>query len=413
MHPAAPLTYALEQVFLKGSFMTWSDHLAKRSSRMKPSTIREILKLTQRSEVISFAGGLPAPGLFPVEALKAATQKVLGEQGSAALQYSTTEGYAPLREWVAEAHRTVPEAVQVVSGSQQGLDLVAKVLLDPGDKVVVTAPTYMGALRAFDAYEPHYLTVGVDEQGMLPDELEAALKEGPKLIYAIANFDNPTGITLSLERRHKLAELARAYDVPVYEDDPYGELRFTGEALPTLYSLAPERVIYGGTFSKIMVPGFRLGWLVAAPELLMVVARAKQAADLHTATFTQMVAHEVIKNGFMAGQIKRVRDYYRGQRDAMLKALSAHFPAEVSWTEPQGGMFLWVTLPGGHDATELLNEAVKRGVAYVPGGPFFAGGGGENTLRLSYSIATAEEIDKGMASLGSVLHEALQSAELV
>ena len=392
--------------------LDWSQALAGRTARIKPSTIREILKLTQRSEVVSFAGGLPAPSLFPVEKLKEATANVLEQQGSSALQYSTTEGYLPLREWVADGLTVNAEQVQVVSGSQQGLDLVAKVLLDPGDKVIVTSPTYMGALRAFDAYEVEYLSVPVDEEGMILEELESALKQNPKLIYAIPNFDNPTGTTLSLKRRHKVVELAKRYGIPIYEDDPYGELRFEGEPLPSLYSLAPEHVIYAGTFSKIMVPGFRLGWLVAEPDLLTVIARAKQAADLHSSTFTQMIAHEVTKDGFMASQIDKVRKHYLTQRNAMLTALEAYFPPEVTWTVPTGGMFLWVTLPEGNDTVKLLDKAVDQNVAYVPGGPFFATGGGDHTLRLSYSIASLAEIDEGMKRLGSVLKEHMVTPQL-
>ena len=390
----------------------WSQRLARRTAQMKPSTIREILKLTQESEVVSFAGGLPAPGLFPTARLQEASVRVLQEQGSSALQYSATEGYVPLREWIAQSLNTVAEQVQVVSGSQQGLDLVAKVLLNPGDKVVVTSPTYMGALRAFDAYEVEYLSVGMDEEGMLIKDLEAALEQNPKLIYAIANFDNPTGTTLSLERRHKLLELAKRYGVPIYEDDPYGDLRFEGDPLPSLYSLAPEQVIYAGTFSKIMVPGFRLGWLVATPDLLSVIARAKQAADLHSSTFTQMIAYEVTKDGFMASQIDKVRGYYLEQRNAMLAALEEYFPPEANWTVPKGGMFLWVTLPKGNDTLKLLSKAIEQNVAYVPGDPFFAHGGGEHTLRLSYSIATLAEIDEGMKRLGAVLQEHMVVAEL-
>ena len=393
--------------------MNWTEHFARRTSGIKPSTIREILKLTQKSDVISFAGGLPAPSLFPVDKLKEASIKVLDEQGSQALQYSTTEGYAPLREWVAARMNTGTDSVQIISGSQQGLDLIAKLMLDPGDKVVVTSPTYMGALRAFDAFEVDYLTVEVDDSGMVVDSLETALKQNPKLIYAISNFDNPSGITMSLERRQALIELARQYDVPIYEDNPYGELRFEGDDLPHLYELAPERVIFGGTFSKIVVPGFRLGWLVAEPGLLEVVARAKQAADLHTSTFIQMVAYEVLSGGFMDGQIERVRAYYKRQRDTMLRALGSYFPEQLRWTHPQGGMFIWVTLPEGNNTVELLKDAVEQKVAYVPGGPFFANGGGEHTFRLSYSIATPEQIDKGMASLAQVLKENMVSPSLV
>ena len=395
--------------------MNWQAQLSERSHHMKPSTIREILKLTQRSEVISFAGGLPAPGLFPTEKLSEASVKVLAEQGQQALQYSTTEGYAPLREWVAaglseRAHASgerPADEVQIVSGSQQGLDLVAKCLFNPGDRVVVGAPTYMGALRAFDPYEVSYLTVDCDEEGMLPESLEAALKQSPKMIYAIPNFDNPTGTTMSLVRRQALVELARRYDVPVYEDNPYGELRFEGEDLPHLVDLAPELVIYAGTFSKIMVPGFRLAWLVAPPEVLVPVVRAKQAADLHTSTYVQMVAHEVLKGGYLNEQIARVRAHYGAQREHMLRALDASMPEGITWTRPSGGMFLWLTLPEGVNASELAYEAVKENVAYVPGEAFFADGTGQNTLRLSYSVATPEQIEQGMVRLGEVFKRRL------
>ncbi len=394
--------------------MNWTEHFARRVGYIKPSTIREILKLTQKSDIISFAGGLPAPYLFPVERLKEASVQVLEKQGSQALQYGTTEGYTPLREWVSSRiPNTTVDNVQIVSGSQQALDLIAKVLLNPGDKVLVTAPTYMGALRAFDAYEVDYVMVDVDDKGMIPASLELALKQKPKMIYAIPNFDNPTGITMSLERRQMLVEMAKKYNVPIYEDDPYGELRFEGEALPSLYQLAPELVIYAGTFSKIVVPGFRLGWLVAEPELLIVVARAKQAADLHTATFIQMIAYEISKDGFMDGQITKVRAYYKNQRDLMLKALEKNFPEDCHWTRPKGGMFLWVTLPKGLDSIKMLMQAVEHKVAYVPGEPFFAKGGGENTFRLSYSIATPEQIDEGMNSLGKVIREQTKVEELV
>lgn len=391
--------------------MNWSDHFAKRTRNMKPSTIREILKLTQKSEVISFAGGLPAPSLFPVAAIQEAARRVLSDSPSAALQYGTTEGYGPLRDWVASrlpgAKR---ENVQIVSGSQQGLDLVAKCFFDPGDLVAVGAPTYMGALRAFDAYEVRYATVETDEEGLIPASLEAALEAGAKMLYVIANFDNPTGVSLSRRRREEVVALARRYGVPILEDNPYGELRFGGEELPHLFELAPELVIHAGTFSKIMVPGFRLAWLIAEPEALAPMVRAKQAADLHSSSFVQLVAHQVAEDGVLDEQILRVRAHYRRQRDLMLAALERYFPAELSWTRPQGGMFLWVTLPGGMNATELAFEAVQAQVAYVPGEAFFANGGGENTLRLSYSVATPEQIDAGMRRLGEVFARHLKAA---
>lgn len=388
--------------------MDWSTKFAKRSRRIQPSVIREILKLTQKSQVISFAGGLPAPSLFPTQRIQEMMEKVLSEKGAEALQYSTTEGYLPLREWVAKRFSVPASQVQIVSGSQQGLDLIAKIFFDPGDHIIVANPTYMGALRAFDPYEVNYLAVDCDEEGFLPDALEAALKQGAKMIYALANFDNPTGITMSLARRKSLIALAERYNVPILEDDPYGELRFKGEFLPSLYALAPHQVIHASTFSKIMVPGFRLAWVIAAPSVISLLERSKQAADLHTATITQMVAYEVSKDGFMEEQISNVRDYYGKQRDMMLKAMERHFPKEIHWTKPEGGMFLWVTLPRGLDSLALLETAVKDyKVAYVPGSPFHANGGGENTLRLSYSVATAEQVETGIAKLGKVFTEAL------
>ncbi len=391
--------------------MNWSACFAHRTHNMKPSVIREILKLTSKSGVISFAGGLPAPNLFPIERLREAADTVLTQRGAEALQYGTTEGYGPLREWVAAQLQATgaavtPEQVQIMSGSQQALDLLGKVFLEPGDTVVVAAPTYMGALRAFDAYEVSYIGVPTDSEGMLPGALEAALQTRPKLVYVIPNFDNPTGITMSLARRKLLVELAARYGVPILEDNPYGELRFSGEALPSLYSLAPEGVVYCGTFSKIMVPGFRLAWVVAAPEVIALLTRVKQAADLHTATYTQMIAHEVTKNGFMETQVHCVRAYYQHQRDLMLRALDAYMTADVQWTKPAGGMFLWCTLAERVNATELAYEAVKQGVAYVPGETFFTDGTGLNTLRLSYSVATPEEIETGVSRLGQVFERA-------
>jgi 2-aminoadipate transaminase len=385
--------------------MDFSTHFAHRTTRLKPSAIREILKLTQKSTVISFAGGLPAPSLFPVERIKEASSNVLNKNGSQALQYSTTEGYLPFREWIAARHGTKVENVLVTCGSQQGLDIIAKLFLNPGDKVAVAEPTYLGAVQIFDSYEANFIGIPCDDDGMTLEGLENALRQNPKLVYAIPNFDNPRGTTMSLERRQKLALLAQKYNVPIYEDDPYGELRFETEALPSLYELAPDVVIYGGTFSKMVVPGFRLGWIVAPTQVLQLAARAKQATDLHTATFTQMIACDIAQGDFMKEQIQKVRSYYHNQRDLMLGNIEKYFPEDIHFTRPKGGMFLWVTLPKDKNALPLLEEAVKRGVAYVPGEPFFATGGGKNTLRLSYSVATPEQVEKGIKSLGELLNE--------
>jgi len=390
--------------------MNWQDVFAKRVVNIKSSTIREILKLTQESEIISFAGGLPAPGLFPGERIKEATIKVLENRPEQALQYSLTEGYPALREWIGQRIAQNPDYIQIVSGSQQGLDIIAKLLLNKGDKVVVSSPTYMGALRAFDVYGVDYSSVETDENGMLPDALEKALKRGAKLIYVIPNFDNPAGTTMSLERRQKLVELSRKYGVAIVEDNPYGELRFRNKDLPNLLDLAPEMVIYCSTFSKIMVPGFRLAWLVVRPEMMKHIVNIKQASDLHTSTFTQMITYEVTKAGFMDEQIARVRSYYKQQNEAMLSRMNDSFPDEISWTNPDGGMFLWVILPKAMNAAELLNKAVAKKVAYVPGFAFYANNPKQNTLRLSYSVASLEQIEMGIKSLAEVFKEHMDKA---
>jgi len=387
--------------------MNWKNHFAKRVDNIKPSTIREILKLTRQPDMISFAGGLPAPALFPSERIRQAVNTVLDNVPDKALQYSTTEGYLPLREWIASSMHRDADSVQIVSGSQQGLDLLGKVFLNKNDKVVVASPTYMGALRAFDVFEVDYISVECDAYGMLPDSLEEAFKQGPKIAYVIPNFDNPSGTTMSLERRQALVQLAREYNVPIIEDNPYGELRFRGEYLPNLVDMAPEQVIYCSSFSKILAPGFRLAWIIAAPEVLLPINMAKQASDLHTSSFTQMITYEVTKDNFMLEHIAGLRAYYKIQNEAMLTALDKYFPEEISWTKPEGGMFLWLTLVEGLNATELIHQAVAKKVAYVPGEAFYANDGAKNTLRLSYSIASLEQIDRGIKALAEVFEASL------
>lgn len=354
--------------------------------------------------MISFAGGLPAPSLFPVGRISEAMAQAVAESRRSSLQYSTTEGEPELRELLAArtAGAARPEDVLVVSGSQQALDLVGKVFIDPGAGVIVESPTYMGALRAFDVYEPTYAAVEGDEHGPDPDQVDAAFAGGAVLLYLNPTFSNPTGRTVSEPRRRMLVDIARRHDGVIYEDDPYGALRFSGRPVPTLFEMAPERVIYGGSLSKILVPGFRLGWVAAAPDILRPLTMVKQASDLHTATTTQAIAAAVLADGFLDAHLPGVRDHYHRQRNLMLAALAEQDLPGATWTRPEGGMFLWLTLPSHLDATALLPTAVERGVAYVPGATFHAAGGGENTARLSYSVATPEQVHEGIARLAGV-----------
>jgi 2-aminoadipate transaminase len=385
---------------------TWQGRFARRTERMRSSTIREILKLTQRSEVLSLAGGLPSPRFFPIDDVRAATDRALTRDGVRALQYGPTDGLAELRAWIAATRPGAdPERVIVTSGSQQGLDLLAKVLLDPGDAVAVGAPSYMGALRAFDVYEPRYLTVPLDEEGMTPDGLEAALAQRPTFLYVIPDFDNPVGGRMSLARRQALLEAADRHDVLVVEDAPYRELRFEGEPLPTLFDLAPDRVVHAGTLSKTLAPGLRLAWLILPEAMTTMVERAKQAADLHTSTFVQAVALELLRSGTMEERLPALRAFYRDQRDALADALEAEVgPERLRFARPSGGMFLWARLPDGRDATELLRTAVAHGVAFVPGAPFFADAPEVETLRLSYSLLEPERLTEAARRLAAAMH---------
>ncbi|MEW6421741.1 MAG: PLP-dependent aminotransferase family protein [Deinococcota bacterium] len=393
-----------------------SARLANRARRMNASAIREILKITQQPDVISFAGGLPAPELFPLEDVRRAADTVLSKYGPAALQYSTTEGHLPLREWIAARDGIRPENVQIVTGSQQGLDLLGKILIDEGDVVLVEAPTYLGALQSFQPYGPRYVELPTDEHGIDTDALEDVLKaHRAKLLYAIPNFQNPTGRTLSLERRRRLLELTAQYSVLVIEDDPYGKLRFTGEELPSLYALSlamaggdPEQshVIYSSSFSKTLVPGLRDAWVQAARPIIEKLVQAKQGADLHTPTLNQMIISELVED-VLPRQIEIVKRAYGERAQDMIARLREHFPAGVRFTTPEGGMFLWVTVPEGIDTVPLLARAVERKVAFVPGSPFYALGGGHNTMRLSYSSATPEQIDRGIRALGETIRAAM------
>lgn len=387
---------------------------AARAASIRPSAIREMLKITQQPQMISFAGGLPSPALFPLDRIREASERVLRDQPQAALQYSTTEGYAPLRQWIAERVsqgrvNISPDQVLIVSGSQQALDLTGKLFLDPEDTVLVEAPTYVGALQTWNTYQARYDSVPIDADGIQLEAFEAALQRKPKMAYILPNFQNPSGVRLSLERRAQVAELAQRYGVPIFEDDAYARLGFEGEDLPNLYGYAPENTLYFGTFSKTLVPGYRLAWIVGPPEIIQRLVHAKQAADLHTSTIAQMTAYEAIKDGFLEEHAQSVRKVYAERCQYMLAQMREHFPAEVRWNDPQGGMFIWVTLPAGLNSQELLQQAVAQKVAFVPGVPFFADGSGSNTFRLSYATSSPEQIATGIERLGQVLKAAMQA----
>ncbi len=379
-----------------------------RARQLTSSVIREILKVTERPEVISFAGGLPAPTTFPTERIRAAADQILRDAPAAALQYSATEGYLPLREWIAARYQVRVSQVLITTGSQQALDLLGKVLIDPRSRVLVETPTYLGALQSFSLYEPHYLQIPTDDAGIQPDSLTPALTKNARLLYAQPNFQNPTGRRLPIERRHALAALAQTRAaLPVIEDDPYGALNYAGEPLPTLLSMAPEHIVHLGTFSKILAPGLRIGYIIAPEALHFKLVQAKQATDLHTPSLNQRIAYEVIRDGFLDTHIPTIRALYRAQCAAMLAALTRHMPSSVTWNSPEGGMFIWVTLPAHINSATLLEAAITRQIAFVPGAPFFANSAQPNTLRLSFVTVSPEKIDEGIARLGTLLREQL------
>jgi len=391
---------------------SWSDRFALRTTGMKSSAIRELLKLTARPDVISFGGGLPAPEAFPRAEIAEAAARVLERDGREALQYGTTEGYLPLRELIVRhmgryGIKVTPANVLITCGSQQALDLIGKLMIDAGDRILVEDPTYLGAIQAFGAYQPQYLTVPLDDDGLDVDHLEQQLRAGPKFAYVLPNFHNPAGVTLSLERRRRLVDLASHYGVPLLEDDPYGQLRYEGEHLPPLVVLDSELhggnggsrpfrgdVMYLGTMSKTLAPGLRIGWVVAPEEVIFKLVQLKQGADLHTGTFNQMVAWETARGGFLD----------RARRDAMLSALDRYFPPGCSWTRPQGGLFLWARLPEGMDSAKVLERALaEEKVAFVPGNAFHSRGGGANTMRLNFSYAPTDVAEEGIKRLGRAI----------
>ena len=411
----------------------WTSRYAARTKGLTSSAIRDLLKVIQKPGMISFAGGLPAPDVFPVQRFKEACHKVLTEQASNALQYGATEGYEPLRELIANnmaryGIKARVENVLITSGSQQALDLIGKLFINAGDHVLVEAPTYLGALQAFNIYGAEYLAVPSDENGLRTDLLEAPLRSGPKFMYVLPNFQNPAGTTLSEGRRHELVLLADRYGIPIVEDDPYGQLRYEGEHLPPLVVLDRENlrrdkgysignVIYLSTFSKTLAPGLRLGWIVAPPEVIGKLAQLKQGADLHTSTFTQFVAYEVARDGFLDSHVKLIRKVYRERRDVMLQALQEFFPPAVTWTHPQGGLFLWVTLPQSLDIQAIFRSALEQNVAFVPGDSFYANDSRDKNecegcrhMRLNFSNATPEQIREGIRRLAAAVKSHVMDA---
>jgi 2-aminoadipate transaminase len=383
-----------------------SFQMARRAERMSPSVIREILKVTERPGIISLAGGLPSPETFPIEALRAATERVLRENPREALQYAASEGFAPLREWVAEQLRAqgLPadtSQVLITTGSQQGLDLVGKVLIDPGSAVAIEEPSYLGALQAFAPYEPEFVTVPCDDDGPLPAKLEVA--KGARFLYVLPNFQNPSGRCVSASRRAELVSAAQKHGLPIVEDNPYGDLWFDNAPPPLLAASWPEGIVYLGSFSKVLAPGLRLGYIVAPRELVPKLLQAKQAADLHTPGFNQRLVYEVIRDGFLRDHVPGIRARYKAHRDAMRDALERHLPGACRWNVPTGGMFFWVEGPPSLDAMALLPKAVEHGVAFVPGAAFYASQPRRNTLRLSFVTVPPDQIDRGIALLAQAM----------
>jgi 2-aminoadipate transaminase len=389
--------------------------MARRAEKMNPSVIREILKVTEKPGIISFAGGLPSPKTFPVEAMLEATQQVLTHDGRASLQYAASEGYGPLREWVAhdllkQGMQVSPDQVLITTGSQQGLDLVAKILIDADSRILVETPTYLGALQAFTPMEPQVVSVDSDDSGVDADDLKAKASDAAgnraRFVYLLPNFQNPTGRTMTEARRAAVAAVAVEAGLPIIEDNPYGDLWFDAAPPPSLASRHPDGTVYLGSFSKILAPGLRLGYLVAPKALYPKLLQAKQAADLHTPSFNQRIVSEVLKNGFIDRHVPTIRALYKQQCAAMLAALDrAMAGLDFTFNRPAGGMFLWARLPAGVDAVGLLPRAVEKNVAFVPGAAFYADHADPRTLRLSFVTASVDQINTGIAALAQAIRE--------
>jgi 2-aminoadipate transaminase len=391
---------------------------ADRTEFMKASEIRELLKLTEDPSIISFGGGMPSPKAFPINIVKKIVKKVLEEHGPQALQYGPTEGITPLRQELIkrmEKTRSIKcnlDQIIITTGSQQVLDLTSKILINTGDYIVVESPTYVGALTAFNSYQPNYISIKMDKNGMKTDDLEEKIKENKdkpiKFIYVIPTFQNPTGVSLSLERRKHLLEIAETYDIPILEDEAYSELAYSGEPIPPIKSMDKNgKVIYTHTLSKVLSPGFRLGWVVGNEEFIRKFAISKQGADLCTNMLVQFIAEEYIETGFIDKQIPKIRRMYKRKRNIMLEALEKHFPEGSTWTKPKGGMFIWVTLPEKIDTKEMFLDAIKVKVAYVNGSAFCVDGSGKNCMRLNFSNTDDDKIEEGIKRLAKIIKERL------
>ena len=388
----------------------YADLYARRTSGMSASEVRALFAVASRPEVISLAGGMPYVQALPTEEVLEVVEAVLMQHADVALQYGGGQGSPGLRERLAmlmleEGTTADPEDMVVTNGAQQGLDLVGKVLIDPGDLIAIEAPAYVGALSAFSAYEPRYLQIDLDEDGMVVDQLEEALVRGerPKFVYVVPNFHNPAGVTMSRRRREHLVALCREAHIPILEDNPYGLLRFDGDPEPTLRSMDPQNVIYLGTVSKVFSPGVRVGWAVAEPGVLQRLILAKEAADLCGSNLNMLVTERYLSGDRWRTNLERLVQTYRSRRDAMLAALAERFPSDATWTRPAGGFYVWVTLPAFFDSRALLAAAVERRVAYVPGTAFYPDGRGTDTMRLAFCYPTEDQIEEGVKRLGELL----------